>query len=124
MFRPGTHLKRWVIVTVAAYAMVLHGLAMSAAAGEHDPAFGLQQICFGVAGTSETAPASPSAEIHAVPCALCGLGHAVLAVPEAVRVALPKNVIETIAQASTPEPTPSRLDRHNQARPRAPPAFV
>lgn len=119
MFRPGSTLKRWVIVTVAAYAMVLHALVMGAA---HAVSGSAPEICPGFAG--DAAPDAPSGLVHAAPCALCGLGHAAVDVPPIFALALPENIFETIERRGADDSAILPPKFPTSARPRAPPAFV
>jgi hypothetical protein len=119
MFR-GQNLKRWVIVTVAAYAMVLHALAMGTASGAmaSEPL----QICSGLMGVDQNLPDVPS--VHSAPCALCGLGHAAVAMPPPYELAQPVNIFETLAVNGADDEPVLRLEFLSSARPRAPPAFA
>lgn len=127
---PIRHLiQRWFVVSLAAYAMVFHALLMGIASAprssaENSLAAALQQICSGMID-GEAQPSAPaSSKVHSVPCALCGLGHATLDIPSPVRIPLPLNILETVAQAFVSQPVYARPDVHDQARPRAPPAFA
>jgi hypothetical protein len=120
---------RWCVVSLAAYAMVFHALLMGIASAPHTSAenalvAALQEICTGMVG-GEAQPSEPaSSKVHSAPCALCGLGHAVLDAPQPMRVPLPLNILETVAQAPDSQPVYAWLDLFDHARPRAPPAFA
>jgi hypothetical protein len=120
MFRPGSTLKRWVIVTVAAYAMVLHALAMGAASA--GTVTGSLQICQGLIGGDQQLPDAPS--VHSAPCALCGLGHAAIDTPRAHALAPPVNIFETVALNGTETRIVTVLEFLSSSRPRAPPVFM
>lgn len=120
---------RWLVVGLAAYALVLHALMMGVASAPRTSAenhllAALQDICSG-SGQTQNAPGDPaSSKIHASPCALCGLGHAAVDLPSVLRFASPANVIETVALQPAPPATRPRLDFLTSARPRGPPAFA
>lgn len=109
--------------------MVFHALLMGIASAprtsaENSLTAALQEICTGMVG-SEAQPSAPaSGQVHSAPCALCGLGHAVLDAPRPVRVPLPLNILETVAHAPAAQPVYARADLRDNARPRAPPAFA
>jgi hypothetical protein len=120
---------RWLVVGLAAYALVLHALMMGVASAPRTSAenhllAALQEICSG-SGTAESAPGDPaSSKIHASPCALCGLGHAAVDLPSVLRFVPPANIVETVALQPAPSASRPRLDFLAAARPRGPPAFA
>jgi hypothetical protein len=118
---------RWLVVTVAAYAMVLHALVMGvvsaprATAGEGGLIGTLQELCSG--GTmSMTGDGEPQSAPRTMACSLCSVGHAAVDIPHVMHVALPVNIIETVTLTGAAESAQPRLDFLYSIRPRAPPA--
>jgi hypothetical protein len=120
MFRGANLSMRWMVVSLAAYALVLHALAMSSMAF----ATGDDSICRGTIAIADGGPWTPAPDKpHSPPCALCGLGHGMVALPSAAIVPAPVNIIETVARQMPGERLPAIRLAERPAQPRAPPAF-
>jgi hypothetical protein len=122
-----SNIARTLIACLAAYALLLHALAMASIIGPRLDAEAaltaqLGMICSGQMQARPDLPASPDHKRHAPACALCG--PCGVDMPAIAMIAAPANIIETISRTHIARIAPRTPRGEKTAQPRAPPAFA